>query len=249
MPKSCWTKSSPPDEILLVDVKEPVVAIVVAAGSGARLGGGVPKALRLVGGMSLVARSVAALAVGGVTHAVVVIPAGFDEDFRRALASSPIGWTAVHGGAERQDSVRNGLDRITRDPELKDTRIVLIHDAARALVPPAVVARVIAAVQSGHSAVVPVVAVVDSIRRVDDSGSHVADRTALRAVQTPQGFDLAVVQRAHQHVTTHQLIVTDDAAACEALGVAITLVDGDREAMKITEPLDLVMAEAIVKGR
>lgn len=224
---------------------EPVAAIVVAAGSGVRLGGDVPKALRLVGGRSLVARSVAALAAGGVTHVVVVVAAGLRGAFTEALIDSGVPVTLVPGGAERQDSVANGLAAIAADPELADSRFVLVHDAARALVPPAVVGRVLAALQAGAQAVVPVVPVVDSVREVTPEGSAVVDRARLRAVQTPQGFARAVLARAHRFVAENGLRVTDDAAAVESLGLPVTLVDGAREAMKITEPLDLVIAEAL----
>lgn len=228
---------------------EPVVAIVVAAGSGIRLGGDVPKALRLVGGRPLVARSVEQLAAGGCTVAVVVIAPGLADDFAEALSDAPIPVQLVVGGAERADSVRNGLAAVTADPELAEARIVLVHDAARALVPVAVVERVVAAVRGGAVAVVPVVPVVNSIRALHDVGSSVVDRSMLRAVQTPQGFDLQTLIDSHDLVVEHSQVVTDDAAACEFAGHHVTLVDGDRQALKITEPLDLVIAEAIVEGR
>lgn len=225
----------------------PVAALVVAAGSGSRLGGEVPKALRTVAGVPLVARSVAQLAAGGCTDAVVVVADGLQEDFARALAGAPIPVRLTTGGAERQDSVANGLAALDTAPAIT-ADIVLVHDAARALVPAEVVASVIAAVRAGAVAVVPVVPVVDSLRLLTGAGSAVADRTTFRAVQTPQGFDRDVLAAAHAAVRHHRVSVTDDAAACEFIGHDVVLVDGSRDSLKVTEPIDLVVAEAIAAG-
>ena len=228
---------------------KPVVAIVVAAGSGSRLGGEVPKALRELGGRPLVGHSLAALADGGVNRAIVVIPAGMMPDFETVLADSPIPASIVIGGAERQDSVLAGLEAIVGDPELATAGFVLVHDAARALVPAEVVARVIDALASGAVGCVPVMPVVDTIRRVTESGSEVVDRTELCAVQTPQGFVREVLHRGHLSVRERGLQVTDDAAVIEALGERVVLVDGSREALKVTEALDLLFADAILRNR
>lgn len=223
----------------------PVVALVVAAGSGSRLGGDVPKALRPVGGVPLVLRSVRQLAAGGVSAVIAVVPEGLGDEFAAALASAPVPCHLVAGGAQRQDSVANGLALLVRTPELTDHDVVLVHDAARAFVPPEVVARVIGAVRSGADAVIPVAPVVDTIRQVGDTGSAVVDRSRLRAVQTPQGFRRAVLLDGHAAIADFGAAVTDDAAAAEFIGHPVTLVDGDRLAFKVTEPLDLLMAEAL----
>ncbi|MDR1710861.1 MAG: 2-C-methyl-D-erythritol 4-phosphate cytidylyltransferase [Propionibacteriaceae bacterium] len=214
-----------------------VHAIVVAAGAGVRLGAGIPKALRTVGGRPLVSRSVAALARGGVTRATVVHPGGAEADFRAALATAPIPVDFCAGGASRQDSVAKGLALVKSD-------LVLVHDAARALVPPEVVERVVQALRAGAVGVVPVISLVDSIRRVQSGASHVVDRDDYRVVQTPQGFATAVLAAAHQALSQP---VTDDAAAVELLGHQIALVEGDRRAFKITDPLDLALAEVLAK--
>lgn len=231
----------------LTDSLKPVVALVAAAGSGSRLGGGLPKALRELGGVPLVRRSVQQLAAGGVQRAVVTVPAGLADEFTAALAGAPIATELVVGGAERQDSVRRGLAACAPDG---GDAVLLVHDAARPLVPAALVARVIAAVRAGHAAVVPVLPVIDSIRRVSSGPagrtSTVVDRSALVGVQTPQGFDLATLRRAHEHVAEAGAVVTDDAACCEAIGVPVELVEGSRLAMKITEPVDLAIAEALL---
>jgi 2-C-methyl-D-erythritol 4-phosphate cytidylyltransferase len=227
---------------------EPVVALVVAAGSGSRLGGDIPKALRELDGRPLVSHSLEGLAAGGVDRVVIVIAPGLDDDFAGVVAGSPIPARCVHGGAERQDSVLNGLAAIAGDPDLAGARYVLVHDAARALVPADVVRRVIEALIGGAVAAIPVLPVVDTIREVTATGSATVDRSRLRAVQTPQGFSRDVLERAHQLVADQGLQVTDDAAAVEALGYPVVLVPGDREALKVTEPLDLLFAEAIVRS-
>ena len=227
---------------------EPGVALVVAAGSGSRLGGEGPKALRELDGRPLVSHSLARLAAGGVGVAVVVIAAGLEDAFAGVVAAASIPVSLVAGGAQRQDSVLAGLDAIRADPNLSGARFVLVHDAARALVPAQVVRRVIAALEAGAVAAVPVLPVVDTIREVTATGSTTVDRSLLRVVQTPQGFARDVLDRAHRMVSEVGVQVTDDAAAVEALGEPVVLVAGDREAFKVTEPLDLLFAEAIVRS-
>jgi 2-C-methyl-D-erythritol 4-phosphate cytidylyltransferase len=220
---------------------EPVVAIVVAAGFGVRFGGEVPKAVRPLAGRPLVSWSVAALAAGGVTEVVVVVGDGLQDVFAEALTDAPIPWRLVVGGATRQESVARGI------AALPAGEIVLVHDAARPLVPVEVVRGVVEAVRSGAPAVIPVVPMSDTIRQVGDAGSVVVDRSGLRAVQTPQGFARDVLVSAHAAAAGSDY--TDDAAVCEASGYEVVLVPGSREALKITEPYDLAVAEAIVAGR
>lgn len=222
-------------------IPEPAVALVVAAGSGVRLGAAVPKALVDLGGRTLVARAVEALVAGGVSEVVVVVPADHHDQFDRALSTSSVPVRLVTGGSERQESVRLGLAAID---DLD--RPVLVHDAARPLVPAEVTAAVIRAVRTGAVAVVPVVVVTDSIRRVTSEGSEVVDRSSLRAVQTPQGFDGLVLSAAHDLVRDQGLSVTDDAAACEAAGHRVSLVDGSPAALKITTAADLRFAESLL---
>lgn len=220
---------------------EPVVAIVVAAGSGVRFGGDVPKTLRLLAGRPLVAWSVDALAAGGVTDVVVVVADGLTGEYERTLADSPVPVRIVVGGATRQESVARGI------AALPDGEVVLVHDAARPLVPATVVSAVIDAVRTGADAVVPVVPVSDSVRQVTGDTSAVVDRSTLRAVQTPQGFSRAALVASHD--AAHHAEFTDDATVCEAMGYEVVLVPGSREALKVTEPLDLAVAEAIVRER
>lgn len=220
---------------------------MVAAGSGVRLGADMPKALVELDGVPLVLRSLTALAEGGVERAVVVVPASHRDAFDALLPDSPVPAVVVVGGERRQDSVRAGLAALQGEP---DDAVVLVHDAARALVPATVVRAVAEAVLAGAEAVIPVVPVTDSIRVVDDGGgSRAVDRSSLRAVQTPQGFRLARLADAHAHLVAAGLEVTDDAAAVEALGGTVALVPGHREALKVTEPVDLVVAAQVLAGR
>ncbi|MGC1152396.1 IspD/TarI family cytidylyltransferase, partial [Mycobacterium sp.] len=123
---------------------------------------------------------------------------------------------------------------------------VLVHDAARALTPPELVVRVVEALRAGHSAVVPVLPLTDTIKAVDASGAVLAtpDRAGLRAVQTPQGFATKLLLRAYKQAGTADF--TDDASLVEQFGGQVQVVDGDPLAFKITTRLDLLLAQAIV---
>ncbi|WP_036923528.1 2-C-methyl-D-erythritol 4-phosphate cytidylyltransferase [Propionicicella superfundia] len=230
---------------------EPVVALVVAAGLGLRYGGSTPKpALRLTG-KALIGLSIEALAAGGCTDAVVVLNPDTAHHLTAELAVSPIPVTIAMGGSSRQESVRNGLDAIRSDEHLASTEVVLIHDAVRPMVPASVVADVIAAVAGGAKAVTPVVTLADSVRMIGDdpATSAVVDRSRLRAIQTPQGFPLDVICEAHAAAAESETSFTDDVSCAEALGHPVTLIEGSRLAMKITEPTDLTVANALWKIR
>jgi len=215
-------------------------AIVVAAGRGERLGADVPKALVRVGGRTLLEHAVDAVqAAAGVDIVVVAAPPESVDEFASLVPSARV----VAGGAMRQDSVRLALASLPADVD-----VVLVHDAARAFVPVAVVQRVLAAVKAGADAVVPVVLLADTVKEVDAAMSVVrtVDRASLRAVQTPQGFRRDVLERAHAAATGP---ATDDAALVEALGGVVTTVDGSPEALKVTTPFDLVVADAVLTQR
>ena len=215
-----------------------VAVLVPAAGSGVRLGPGAPKALRLLRGEPLLVHALRGLrAAPSVGPVVVAAPAAEVDAVQRLLAGYDV--AVVAGGAHRQDSVRAALTALPADVEL-----VLVHDAARCLTPPAVVERVVAALRAGADAVVPVLPVTDTVKQVD--GERVVatvDRAALRAVQTPQGFRRSVLERAHAGAPDAR---TDDAGLVEALGGPVVTVAGDEAAFKITRPLDLLLAEAVL---
>lgn len=223
-----------------------VVALVVAAGSGTRFGGPVPKPLVDLEGRAVVAVAVASLAAGGCTAAAVLISPGMRATFAEALAEAPIPVTLIEGGRTRQESVARGLEALAASPQPPE--VVLIHDAVRPLVPAEMIGRVVAAVRAGAVAVTPVLPVVDSLRRVqDDGGNAIVDRSSLRRIQTPQGFDFATVLAAHRLAARQESEVTDDVSVCEAAGHPVTLVEGAASAVKITHPPDLELVRALVR--
>ena len=206
-----------------------VVALVPAAGRGERLGLGVPKAFVMVGSAPLLLHAVLRLNEAGVDRVIVAVGPHEVE-----LASEWLGDLAVVvvGGDDRVASVRAALHQVDDQAD-----VVLVHDAARAFVPVDVVRSVIDAVRSGSPAVIPALPVADTIRSV--TPSSVVDRDNLRIVQTPQGFDPAILRRAHDAALADGVTATDDAGLVERLGLAITLVPGDRAAFKVTTPADL----------
>ena len=226
----------------MTSVDDRVVAVVPAAGSGERLGADVPKALVSLAGEPILAHAVRALVADPrVGLVVLAAPEGLEDPLVAAAAevAGQVRVVAVTGGATRAASVRKALAAV---PD--DVALVLGHDAARGLVPVAVVTAVIDAVVTGALAVVPGLPVVDTIREVSlDGGSRTIDRAALRAVQTPQGFPLGTLRQAHADGDS---AATDDAGMVEALGMPVVLVPGDPRAFKVTTPLDLLLAEALV---
>lgn len=200
-----------------------------------------PKALLALAGSTLLQRSLAALAPH-VDEIVVATP----PDLPSGAAVAEVGALGVPvsfvpGGATRQESVRRALATLSDDL----VGFVIVHDAARPLVPAAVVRRVVAALRAGATCVVPVVAPPDSLREVISGGANrPIDRSAIRLVQTPQGFTLDALRRAHGQAAN--ALATDDATLAETVGEPVTLVEGDPLAFKITGPSDLAVAEALV---
>lgn len=223
-----------------------VAAIVPAAGRGERLGPGAPKALRELAGTPMLVFAVKALAASPLVDSVIVAaPAENVEDVRSLLSGPEFGAevTVVAGGETRPESVARALISLPDDVD-----VVLVHDAARPLVPVEVVTSVASSVREGHAAVIPVVPVVDTVKSVDAEGriTGTVPREGLRATQTPQGFDRGLLQRAHAEVDD---AVTDDAGMVESLGIAVHAVPGHEESFKVTRPIDIVLAEAVIAKR
>lgn len=217
-----------------------VAVIVTAAGSGSRLGESQPKAFVDLGGKSILDRALDGVTASGVADVVVVTAPASMLDEVQLLAPGAI---CVAGGATRQESVARALDAL---PPAVDA--VLVHDAARPLTPPAVFVRVVEALTSGHRAVVPALPVADTIKvAVPSSGLErvvtTLDRTELRAIQTPQGFDRELLVRAHRSARD---VATDDARLVELLEEPVWLVAGSELALKITTPHDLAIARALI---
>jgi 2-C-methyl-D-erythritol 4-phosphate cytidylyltransferase len=217
--------------------------------------------LRELGGVPMLVHAVQALARARLVELVVVAapPDGVAE-VEALLASHDIGASVlvVAGGEQRQDSVARALEALP--PEVD---VVLVHDAARPLAPSALVDAVASAVLAGHGAVVPGLAMTDTVKRValsntrpspesDADGQppeHVLEtvsRSDLRCIQTPQGFDRAVLTKAH---AAAEDAATDDAGLVERLGLPVVVVAGSADAFKITRPIDLLVAEAVLRER
>ncbi|MEU2261029.1 2-C-methyl-D-erythritol 4-phosphate cytidylyltransferase [Streptomyces sp. NPDC019645] len=230
--------------------------VIPAAGRGVRLGPGAPKALRALNGTPMLIHAVRAMAASrAVSLVVVVAPPDGAPEVKNLLDTHALpertDYLVVPGGDTRQESVRLGLEAL---PETVGT--VLVHDAARPLVPVDTVDAVIAAVLDGAPAVVPALPLADTVKEVEprEKGTPepvvaTPERARLRAVQTPQGFDRDTLVRAHETVAVSGEGATDDAGMVERLGAPVVVVPGHEEAFKVTRPLDLVLAEAVLARR
>jgi 2-C-methyl-D-erythritol 4-phosphate cytidylyltransferase len=223
-----------------------VGVLVPAAGRGERLGAGVAKAMRPIRGEPLVAHAVRTLLAAPSVSAVVVAAPPEDADAMREVLvqlfpGAGASLRVVAGRDTRQESVAAALTALPDDVD-----IVLVHDAARAVAPVDLVERVVASVRANGGAVVPCLPVRDTVRTA--SGAP-ADRNDLQAVQTPQGFVRAQLEDAHRRATAEHRVATDDAALVEAVGGTVTVVEGSEEAFKVTTPIDLLLAQAILDLR
>ena len=206
-------------------------AIIAGAGMGHRLGAEIPKALIQIQGITLLERAFISLSKV-VDEIIITAPEGYEEQFKAIVGQSA---EVITGGVLRSDSIRVALKALSPSVES-----VLIHDAARALASSALAARVLGDVQSGQSAVIPVLKVIDTIKEIDRDGFVRAtpDRSSLVAAQTPQGFNRQVLERAHSASDD----ATDDAALVEAIGVKVKTIEGEASAFKITTREDIGQA-------
>ncbi len=217
------------------------VAVVPAAGSGERLAAGAPKAFVNLGGRPMLEHAIEGLRNSGVVDRIVVaVPPKRTDQAKLVFGGDAV---IVAGGADRTESVRLALAAVG------DAEFVLVHDAARALTPPELIVRVVTALQAGHPAVVPALPVSDTIKAVDANGVVLGtpERSGLRAVQTPQGFQTELLRRAYERAAAGGF--TDDASVVESTGTPVQVVEGDPLAFKITTPNDLLLAEALLGAR
>ncbi len=214
-------------------------AIIVAAGKGIRAGGGIPKQYREVGGVPLLRHAVLALrghpGIGGIT--IVINP----DD--RALYDAAVGdlglGEPVAGGATRQESALRGLEALGENPP----EIVLVHDAARAFVPPALLDALLAAFDdAANDGACPALPVIDSLRRGGGHFDGAVDREGLWRVQTPQAFRTSALLAAHRAAAPG---ATDEVGIALAAGLRIAITPGDERAFKVTEPADFAKAAAM----
>jgi 2-C-methyl-D-erythritol 4-phosphate cytidylyltransferase/2-C-methyl-D-erythritol 2,4-cyclodiphosphate synthase len=206
-------------------------AIIAAAGSGERFGATLPKALISLGNRTLIEHAVAALAPIA-SEIVICAPAGYEKQIQELVGNEI---TVVTGGTTRAQSVRAGIAALTGN-----NKYVLVHDAARALATTKLAERVLVALENGASAVIPGLELIDTVKSVDVNGHVTAtpDRTTLRRVQTPQGFDLEILKKAHASGAE----ATDDGALVEAIREKVLIIKGEEQALKITTPSDLATA-------
>lgn len=244
----------------------PTAVVIVAAGSGTRLGYGLPKALVPLAGAPLLLHTLRGAAGAGLAQQLcVAVPAGDTEltelcrTFAEELGEGGPQITVVEGGATRADSVRAALAALA-----PGTGHVLVHDAARPLTPSDVFHRVAEALDRGAAAVIPAMPVVDTIKSTapteGDAAAIAAEvvtgtavREQLRAVQTPQGFDAATLLRAHEVAAGWEpeqaAAITDDAMLVESLGTPVYVVPGDLQSFKVTTPMDLHFAETFIAAQ
>jgi 2-C-methyl-D-erythritol 4-phosphate cytidylyltransferase/2-C-methyl-D-erythritol 2,4-cyclodiphosphate synthase len=220
-----------------------IATLIVAAGTGERVGGGTPKQFRRVQGAPLLRRSAAAIARAIPSSMLqVVIGAGQErqaEDALEGIAHLPF----VTGGATRQDSVRRGLEAL----EGHAPEFVLIHDAARPFISQKLIDALIAELRSGADAAIPLLAVADTLKRAAGEGQwETVSRDGLHRAQTPQAFRYPVILAAHRKYAATP--VTDDMALAEIAGIKVAAVAGEDINFKITRAEDFLLAEQLLAG-
>lgn len=216
--------------------------LIVAGGRGTRMGGPQPKQFLELAGRPVLMHTLEAFDRWDASaRLIVVLPEDQIDTWKRLCEAHVFGriHRVVAGGETRFHSVRNGLGAVASNG------LIAVHDGVRPLVAPSVIAACFAAAADGGAAV-PVVPVVESVREVDaDGGSRPVDRTRLRVVQTPQVFRADVLRAAYR--LPYDPRFTDDASVVEASGVAVRLVPGNRENIKLTTPMDLLLAEQLMR--
>lgn len=216
-----------------------VTALIVAAGSGSRLGGGVPKQYRTIAGKAVLAHAVDALASHPAIDAVrVVVGDGQGQLARDALGARNVGELII-GGSERSDSVRAGLAAVEGD-------VILVHDAARPFCPHGVIDRLLAALDR-HDGAVPVLLIADTLARADHILGEPIERAGAVRIQTPQAFRVASLRMAYDRWTGDN--PTDEATVARAAGFAVAAVEGDPMLDKLTTTADWERAEASQAAR
>jgi len=218
--------------------------IVVAAGTGERMGSDKPKALVQLAGKPIVEYSVRAMAETDLfSHIVVAAPRGYESEILDVLGAIQVDITITTGGDTRSDSVRTCLRKI-----IPDCEIVAIHDGARPLITKDYITRVVESA-SEYGAAVLATSVTDTLKEAEEGFiTRTISRKKLWAVQTPQVFERKIIERAYQKAPA-DLTFTDDCALVERIGIPIKIVRGSRTNIKITFPEDIAIASAILENR
>ena len=223
----------------------PTAVIIVAGGSGVRMGAALPKQFLPLKGRPILMHTIERFAGALPGCRIILVLPRSRTAYWQTLCEDH-GFSVQHlvceGGETRFDSVHNGLKLVG------DADLVAIHDGVRPLVSAGLIRRAVADAEE-FGAVVPVVTPTDSLREVGREGSCIVDRSRYRIVQTPQVFDAGLLKAALQSALTEHAALTDDCSAVERLGKEVYLTDGDEENIKITTPLDLIVAETILRRR
>ena len=214
--------------------------VIVAGGSGRRMGGALPKQFMMLGNLPILGHTINRMRQAlPASQIVVVLPEDHIKLWRNLSARFDIAKHEITaGGAERFYSVKNGINALS--PEIKT---IAIHDGVRPLASKKLIIKLILEAEK-NGAVIPAVAPADSYRIVDENGSHIIDRSQLRMIQTPQVFSAEVLRAAYEQ--PFSATFTDDASVAEAAGHKITLIEGERQNIKITTPSDMTIAETFI---
>ena len=214
--------------------------VIVAGGSGRRMGGALPKQFMMLGNLPILGRTINRMREAlPAAQIVVVLPEDHIVLWRNLSARFDIAkHEIVAGGKERFFSVKNGIDALSAE-----VKSIAVHDGVRPLASKKLIIKLILEAEKSV-AVIPVVAPADSYRIVEGDDSHIIDRSLLRMVQTPQVFNAEALRKAYEQPFSTSF--TDDASVMEAASHKITLIEGERQNIKITTPSDMIIAEAII---
>jgi 2-C-methyl-D-erythritol 4-phosphate cytidylyltransferase len=217
--------------------------IIVAGGAGVRMGSSVPKQFMPLGDRPLLMHTIEAFSAAGISNIIVVIPLNFIE-FWESLCQEytfMITHKVVPGGLFRSQSVKNGLDAID-----ETDAIVAVHDGVRPFVSLETINTAFQ-IAAENGTAVPYLDMKESLRALDGNTSHAMEREKFKTVQTPQCFAISVLRKVYASAQLRSF--TDDAALVEQLNLPITLFKGNEENIKITTPLDMIIAEAILRTK
>ena len=216
--------------------------IIVAGGSGRRMGATLPKQFMMLGNEPILSHSINRIHEAlPAAEIVVVLPEEHIALWRNIAARFDVAHHKITaGGTERFYSVKNGLKELS-----DEVKIIAVHDAVRPLASKKLIIKLILEAEK-NAAIIPVVAPVDSFRKIEGDNSKIIDRSALRIVQTPQVFNATILRRAYEQDFSSTF--TDDASVVEAIGEKITLCEGERGNIKITTPEDMIIATALLEA-
>ncbi len=219
--------------------------IVVAGGKGLRMGGDVPKQFQLLGGLPILMHTLNRMQEAAPDATLILVLPEQQQSYWKELCTQyrfTVPHLLANGGETRFHSVQNGLALVPDDAQ----GVVGIHDGVRPFVSAQVIQRCMQKANE-HGAVIPVIPVVDTVRQLTGDGSCTVNRDHYKLVQTPQTFRIDVIKKAY--LQPYHAGFTDDASVVEAMGCAVTLVEGNRENIKITTPFDKLVGEMLVQNQ